>query len=79
MKLQFKNIADREEPFFLLDCVGCGEEIAVPEREMKTSKPLECTSCNHTRYLTYREYILITDRFAADLLLRAAGRRAARH
>ncbi|SNB46815.1 hypothetical protein [Geobacter sp. DSM 9736] len=74
MKLEFKNIADREEPFFLLDCLGCGEEISVPERDMKTTKPVECGQCSHIRYLSYREYTLITDRFAAQLLMRAGLR-----
>lgn len=68
MKLEFVKVAGEEVAFVVLTCAECGEGIAVPEREVKTTIPVECSFCKHSRYLSYREYITITDRFAAQLL-----------
>jgi DNA-directed RNA polymerase subunit RPC12/RpoP len=68
MKLEFHKIAGEEVPFIVLECVACGEEIAIQERDVKTTKPFECASCHHRRSLSYREFVTIADRFSAPLL-----------
>jgi len=68
MKLEFKNIAGEEVAFIILDCEACGAPLPVPERDLKTSRPLECSACCHVRPLSYREYVTITDRYSAALL-----------
>ena len=68
MRLEFKHIAGEEVAFIVLDCTVCGEHIPIPEREMKTSRPVRCALCNNSRHLSYREYITITDKIAPELL-----------
>lgn len=68
MKLEFVKIAGEDVAFVVLACAECGEGITIPEREVKTTNPVQCSLCRHSRYLSYREYITITDRFAAQLL-----------
>lgn len=68
MKLQFQKIAGEEVAFIILDCDICGEEIAIRESDVKTTKPFECASCHHSRSLSYREFVTISDRFSAPLL-----------
>lgn len=68
MKLEFHHIAGEEVPVIILDCDECGEHIAIIERELKTSRPVECPVCCHSRTLSYREYVTITDKYAAELL-----------
>jgi hypothetical protein len=68
MKLEFHHISGEDVPVILLDCDACGEQITIIEKELKTSRPVECTFCSHSRQLSYREYVTITDKFAATLL-----------
>ena len=68
MKLEFHKIAGEDVPFIMLECIVCGEEIAIRECDVKTTKPFECASCHHRRVLSYREFVTITDRFSAPLL-----------
>lgn len=67
-KLEFQEIAGEEVAVIVLDCEACGEPIAILERELKTSRPVECIACSHSRPLSYREYVTITDKFGATLL-----------
>ena len=68
MKLEFIDIAGEEVAFVVLECTECGEGITIREREVKTTRPVRCSLCKHSRYLSYREYITMTDQFAAELL-----------
>ncbi len=68
MKLEFHKIAGEEVPVIIIDCEACGAPVLVLARELKTSRPMVCQSCSHSRPLSYREYVTITDRYAAALL-----------
>lgn len=68
MKLEFQKIAGEDVPVIILDCDACGAPIPVDARDLKTSRPVECPACSHSRSLSYREYVTITDRYAAALL-----------
>ncbi len=68
MKLEFQKIAGEDVPVIILDCEACGAPVPVIARELNTSRPVECPVCSHTRLLSYREYVTITDRYAAALL-----------
>lgn len=68
MKLEFQKIAGEEVPVIILDCEECGAPIPVLARDLNTSRPVECPVCSHSRPLSYREYVTITDRYAAALL-----------
>lgn len=68
MQLEFRHIAGEEVAIIVLDCTVCGGRIPIPEREMKTSTPVRCSSCNNARHLSYREYVMITDKIAPQLL-----------
>lgn len=68
MKLEFHKIAGEDVPVIILDCDACGAPIPVVARDLNTSRPVECPVCRHSRPLSYREYVTITDRYAAALL-----------
>lgn len=68
MKLEIHTIANEEVPVIILDCEACGGEVTLLEQDVKTSRPIECQTCHHARTLSYREFMTITDRFAAALL-----------
>ncbi|MBT0654337.1 hypothetical protein [Geomobilimonas luticola] len=68
MHLEFHKIAEEEVPTVIAQCDACGGVIHIPERDFLLSRPLDCTSCHHQRYLSYREYVTLADAFAAQLL-----------
>lgn len=74
MHLEFHKIAEEEIPTVIAECDACGGVIQIPERDFLLSRPLDCSSCHHQRYLSYREYVTLADAFAAQLLNYAIAR-----
>ena len=68
MRLEIHKVAGEEVPFIVLNCPSCSEFIVVPEREVKMTRPLYCASCKNSWFLSYREFITITEKIAAQLL-----------
>lgn len=71
-KLEFHIMAGEEVAVIVLDCEACGQPIAVREREVKFSQPVECNACSHHRNLSYREFVCLSNSFASSLLHHAS-------
>ena len=74
MRLEIHTIAGEETPTVIAECLECGSIIAVRERDFLFSRPLHCNLCHHERTLSYREFILICDAIAPQLLAHSVSR-----
>ena len=74
MKLEMQSIAGEETPTIIAECLKCGGAISVRERDFLLSRPLHCRSCNHERFLSYREYVVTFDSIAPRLLAHSVSR-----
>lgn len=74
MKLEFRYISGEQIPTIIVDCVECGNDIEVKERDFRLSRPLHCDSCHNERSLSYREYVITSNAIAPQLLAHTISR-----
>ena len=67
------NIAG-SNPAVIFDCPECGGDFVVRVVEVRTSKPLQCPSCVGKRFVTYREFLYLQERFSLALLEYSIGK-----
>lgn len=68
MKIELRDISGEETPVLVFGCDRCAAEYVVPLEEVGTTHPCRCSSCDTPRYLSYREYVDLQERYAATLL-----------
>jgi DNA-directed RNA polymerase subunit RPC12/RpoP len=68
MKIELRTVAGEEVPALVFKCEHCSHEYALKMEEVMTTRPYRCAGCDVSRFITYREYLAVHEKFAAVLL-----------
>jgi hypothetical protein len=68
MKIELRKISGEEVPALIFGCERCRHEFELRMDEVKTTNPYLCGGCDTPRFITYREYLDLQEKYAATLL-----------